>query len=141
MRQRLALLRTFLLDRDVLLLDEPFGALDALTRREMYAWLQDIWLADQRTVLFVSHDVEEAVYLSDSVHVMSSRPGSITHAIRVDEPRPRSPKFVSAPAFVSAKAELLDALSAPQPEADGGRRGQRYGSRAPASSRTTVPFT
>jgi ABC-type nitrate/sulfonate/bicarbonate transport system ATPase subunit len=112
MRQRLALLRTFLLDRDVLLLDEPFGALDALTRREMYAWLQDIWLADRRTVLFVTHDVEEAVYLSDVVHVMSPRPGSITHTVAVGEPRPRAPGFVSSPEFVAAKAELLAALSA-----------------------------
>ncbi len=64
MRQRLALLRTFLQGRDVLLLDEPFGALDALTRRRMYAWLEEVWLADRRTVLFVTHDVEEAISLS-----------------------------------------------------------------------------
>lgn len=74
MRQRLALLRTFLLPRDVLLLDEPFGALDAITRRSMQEWLQDVWLADQRTVLLVTHDVEEALLLADTVYLMT--PGS-----------------------------------------------------------------
>ena len=115
MRQRLALLRTFLLDRDVVLLDEPFGALDALTRREMYAWLQEIWLADRRTVLFVTHDVEEAVYLSDTVHVMSRRPGTIIRTVDVHEPRPRTPSFVTSAPFQAAKGELLEALSVVAP--------------------------
>ncbi|MDQ6696104.1 MAG: ABC transporter ATP-binding protein [Actinomycetota bacterium] len=110
MRQRLALLRTFLMDRAVLLLDEPFGALDAITRRQMYAWLQDIWLADRRTVLFVTHDVEEALYLSDRVVVLSPRPGRVTSTIGMDAPRPRSPSLVTDPAFVARKAELLAAL-------------------------------
>ncbi len=110
MRQRLALLRTFLMDRSVLLLDEPFGALDAITRRQMYAWLQDIWLADRRTVLFVTHDVEEALYLSDRVVVLSPRPGRVVATIGVDAPRPRSPALVTDPAFVARKADLLVAL-------------------------------
>jgi len=110
MRQRLALLRTFLMDRSVLLLDEPFGALDAITRRQMYAWLQDIWLADRRTVLFVTHDVEEALYLSDRVVVLSPRPGRVVTSIGVDAPRPRSPSLVTDPAFVARKADLLAAL-------------------------------
>ncbi|CAN5572339.1 ABC transporter ATP-binding protein [soil metagenome] len=111
MRQRLALLRTFLLDRSVLLLDEPFGALDAITRREMYAWLQDVWLADHRTVLFVTHDVEEALYLSDAVHVMSARPGHLLHTVDVDLPRPRHLDVVTDAGFVKRKAELLLALA------------------------------
>ncbi len=112
MRQRLALLRTFLMDRSVLLLDEPFGAVDAITRRHMYAWLQDIWLADRRTVLFVTHDVEEALYLSDRVVVLSPRPGQVVTTIGADAPRPRSPALVTDPAFVARKADLLTALQA-----------------------------
>ncbi|MDZ7726736.1 MAG: ATP-binding cassette domain-containing protein [Dehalococcoidia bacterium] len=81
MRQRLALLRTFLQPKDVLLLDEPFGALDAITRREMHGWLQEVWARDQRTVLFVTHDVEEALVLSDTVHVMSARPGTLVDEV------------------------------------------------------------
>jgi ABC-type nitrate/sulfonate/bicarbonate transport system ATPase subunit len=111
MRQRLALLRTFLLGRDILLLDEPFGALDALTRREMYEWLQDVWLGDRRTVLFVTHDVDEAVYLSDVIYVMSARPGRIVRSITVAEPRPRHPAFVLTPPSVAAKADILAALA------------------------------
>ena len=110
MRQRLALLRTFLLNRHVLLLDEPFGALDAITRRKMYAWLQDVWLADGRTVLFVTHDVEEALYLSDRVIVLSARPARVLIAFDVDLPRPRPADVVSRSDFVAAKARLLVAL-------------------------------
>ncbi|MGB9377051.1 MAG: ABC transporter ATP-binding protein [Mycobacteriales bacterium] len=110
MRQRLALLRTFLLDRDVLLLDEPFGALDAITRRKMYEWLQEVWLADGRTVLFVTHDVEEALYLSDRVVVLSARPARVLTELSVDLPRPRPVDVVSEPSFVAAKARLLSAL-------------------------------
>jgi ABC-type nitrate/sulfonate/bicarbonate transport system ATPase subunit len=110
MRQRLALLRTFLLDRDVLLLDEPFGALDAITRRGMYAWLQDVWLADRRTALFVTHDVEEAIYLSDRVIVLSQRPGQIRAEIDVALPRPRQSVAVTESSFVSIKARVLAAL-------------------------------
>ena len=76
MRQRVALLRTFLVPRPVLLLDEPLGALDAITRRSMQEWLQEVWMADGRTVVLVTHDVEEALLLADRVIVMSSRPGS-----------------------------------------------------------------
>lgn len=110
MRQRLALLRTFLLDRDVLLLDEPFGALDAITRRKMYEWLQEVWLADGRTVLFVTHDVEEALYLSDRVVVLSPRPARVVTSLAVDLPRSRSIDVISEPEFVAAKARLLAAL-------------------------------
>jgi ABC-type nitrate/sulfonate/bicarbonate transport system ATPase subunit len=110
MRQRLALLRTFLLDREVLLLDEPFGALDAITRRQMYAWLQEVWLADGRTVLFVTHDVEEALYLSDRVVALSPRPGRVVTTLAVDHDRPRDPHLVTAQDFVAQRAEVLAAL-------------------------------
>jgi ABC-type nitrate/sulfonate/bicarbonate transport system ATPase subunit len=110
MRQRLALLRTFLTPRRTLLLDEPFGALDAITRREMQAWLQEVWQRDRRTVLFVTHDVEEALLLSDTVAVMSPRPGRIVARVAVPFPRPRPPGLVVEPEFVALKAELLAAL-------------------------------
>ena len=110
MRQRLALLRTFLTPAETLLLDEPFGALDAITRREMQAWLQDVWMGHRRTVLFVTHDVEEALLLSDRVAVMSPRPGRIATVVDAPFARPRLPSLVTDPGFVSRKAALLAAL-------------------------------
>lgn len=110
MRQRLALLRTFLQPQPVLLLDEPFGALDAITRREMHTWLQGVWLEDHRTVLFVTHDVEEALLLSDEVHVMSPRPGRLVDSVQVPFERPRRLALASSPEFVALKGRLLQAL-------------------------------
>ncbi len=111
MRQRLALLRTFLIDQPVLLLDEPFGALDAITRRSMQTWLQDVWLADRRTVVFVTHDVEEALWLADRVVVLSNRPGRIVDVVEVANARPRDPDLISDPDFVARRSRLLHALS------------------------------
>lgn len=110
MRQRLALLRTFLVPSRVLLLDEPFGALDAITRRGMHAWLQEVLALEPRTVLLVTHDVEEALVLADRVVVMSPRPGRIVDAIAAPFARPREPGIVTEPAFVAAKARVLAAL-------------------------------
>jgi ABC-type nitrate/sulfonate/bicarbonate transport system ATPase subunit len=110
MRQRLALLRTFLSPQRTLLLDEPFGALDAITRREMHRWLQHVWARDGRTVLFVTHDVEEALILSDTVYVMSPRPGRITARVVSPFERPRAPSLVVEGEFVALKADLLAAL-------------------------------
>jgi ABC-type nitrate/sulfonate/bicarbonate transport system ATPase subunit len=111
MRQRLALLRTFLMPSDTLLLDEPFGALDAITRRAMQQWLQDVWMSDRRTVLLVTHDVEEAIALSDSVIVMSPRPGRIVANVAVDIARPRHDQELTSPQFVALKAQVLAALA------------------------------
>ncbi|HET8931295.1 MAG TPA: ABC transporter ATP-binding protein [Acidimicrobiales bacterium] len=110
MRQRLALLRTFLTDRDLLLLDEPFGALDAITRRRMHRWLQEVLDADPRTVLFVTHDVEEALVLSDRILVLSPRPGRVIGDLRIDDPRPRPASVTTEASFTRRKAELLDLL-------------------------------
>jgi ABC-type nitrate/sulfonate/bicarbonate transport system ATPase subunit len=112
MRQRVALLRTFLVPRPALLLDEPFGALDALTRRDMQVWLEGVWRADGRTVLLVTHDVEEALLLADRVAVMSARPGRIVHDEAVPFARPRAITLVTTPEFVACKRRLLDALAA-----------------------------
>jgi ABC-type nitrate/sulfonate/bicarbonate transport system ATPase subunit len=110
MRQRAALLRTFLAGRDVLLLDEPFGALDALTREAMREWLLGVWEADRKTILLVTHDVEEAVFLSDRVHVMSGRPGRIGTTVDVALPRPRTLEVTATPAFTTLKDRLLAPL-------------------------------
>ncbi len=108
MRQRVALMRTFLFERDLLLLDEPFGALDALTRTRMQHWLLDIWARHRRTVLFITHDIDEAIVLGDRVLVMTARPGTIKSETRVDLPRPREPSIVTTPAFMALKRRLLD---------------------------------
>jgi len=110
MRQRLALLRTFLIPHDTVLLDEPFGALDAITRREMHRWLQEVWSDDRRTVLFVTHDVEEALILSDVVYVMTRRPGRIQARVDVPFDRPRGIELVADEKFVQLKARLLAEL-------------------------------
>lgn len=110
MRQRLALLRTFLAPRDTLLLDEPFGALDAITRRRMQRWLQDVLAVEPRTVLLVTHDVEEALHLADTVYVMSPRPGRIVARVPVGLGRPRDALTAVSPEFTALKATLLRAL-------------------------------
>jgi len=110
MRQRVALMRTFLFERDLLLLDEPFGALDALTRTRMQHWLLDIWARHWRTVLFITHDIDEAIVLGDRVLVMTARPGTIKSETVVDLPRPRDPSIVTSPEFMSLKRRLLDEI-------------------------------
>jgi ABC-type nitrate/sulfonate/bicarbonate transport system ATPase subunit len=99
MRQRAAVMRTLLSGRDILLLDEPFGALDAMTRSNMQEWLLDIWQEYERTVVFVTHDIDEAIFLSDRIVVMGSRPGSVRLEIDVDLPRPRILDDVASAAY------------------------------------------
>ena len=113
MRQRAALLRTLLFDTDVILLDEPFGALDAQTKLQMQEWLMQLWSDFNKTVLFVTHDVEEAIYLSDELHVMGTRPGRIVASIPVDLPRPRLRTSTLTPDFLAIKERCLDLLSVP----------------------------
>jgi ABC-type nitrate/sulfonate/bicarbonate transport system ATPase subunit len=110
MRQRAALLRTFLAGRDVLLLDEPLSALDALTREAMREWLLDVWEQDRKTILLVTHDVEEAVFLSDRVYVMSARPGQIRAAVDIRLARPRTLALTGTAPFAKLKAQLLAPL-------------------------------
>lgn len=112
MRQRVAFLRTALAGKPVMLLDEPFGALDALTRMEMHQWLLGVWERLQTTVLFITHDVEEAVLLSDRVVVLGRRGSGFTAERAVSLPRPRTRQLLSDERFVSSKAELLDLLFA-----------------------------
>jgi ABC-type nitrate/sulfonate/bicarbonate transport system ATPase subunit len=110
MRQRVAFLRTVLAGRPLLLLDEPFGALDALTRAAMQDWLLDLLARERRTVLLVTHDVEEAVFLADRVVVLTPRPARVAHVEPVPAPRPRRRSIVTTPAFVAHKAAVLAAL-------------------------------
>ncbi len=110
MRQRAALLRTYLFHRDVLLLDEPFGALDALTRRQLQMWLLSVWEEHRKTILFVTHDVAEAAFLSDRVYVLTSRPARVSEVVTVDLPRPRTADLLADPALAAVEARLLRAL-------------------------------
>ncbi len=110
MRQRVALMRTLATNHQLLLLDEPFGALDAQTRFEMQQWLLQVWRDTERTVLFITHDVDEAVFLSDRVLVMSPRPGRVVDDLRVDLPRPRTLDTLVSPAFTELKARVLHQL-------------------------------
>ncbi|MGX6511812.1 ABC transporter ATP-binding protein [Rhodococcus sp. SJ-2] len=112
MRQRAALARTVIQQREILLLDEPFGALDSLTRTDMQLWLQAVWLRDRWTVLMITHDVREAVLLSDRVLVLSPRPARILHEVRVGLPRPRSLELLTDPEFVAVERELVSVLHA-----------------------------
>jgi len=111
MRQRAALLRTLLYDRDIILLDEPFGALDAQTRLMMQNWLLQIWEDFRKTVLFVTHDIDEAIYLSDDIYVFTARPGRIKAKVTVPMPRPRTHQDMTTPQFAEIKHLLLDLLS------------------------------
>src|SRR6201996_5518699 len=114
MRQRAALLRTLLIDTDVILLDEPFGALDAQTKLQMQEWLLALWSDVGKTVIFVTHDVEEALFLSDEVHVMGTRPGRVVETIAVDLPRPRLRACTTTPAFMAMKERCLELLRSHQ---------------------------
>jgi ABC-type nitrate/sulfonate/bicarbonate transport system ATPase subunit len=110
MRQRVAFLRTVVAGQPLLLLDEPFGALDALTRAAMQDWLLDLLARERRTVLLVTHDVEEAVFLADRVVVFSPRPARVVRIEPIPLPRPRRRAIVTSDAFVARKAAVLAAL-------------------------------
>ena len=107
MRQRVALMRTLAMHRDVLLLDEPFGALDSMTRMAMQQWLLSVWKAERRTVIFVTHDIDEAIFLADRVVVMSPRPGRIRDVLPVGLPRPRAREVFTDPTFLALKDRIM----------------------------------
>jgi ABC-type nitrate/sulfonate/bicarbonate transport system ATPase subunit len=111
MRQRVAFMRTLLAGRPVLLLDEPFGALDAITRASMQDWLAETLASEPRTVVLVTHDVEEALVLADRVAILSPRPGRVVAELRVDLARPRVRReLVVSPEFTELKRRALEAL-------------------------------
>jgi len=110
MRKRVELGRAYVSAPDVLLLDEPFGSLDVITKQEMQALLSKIWERDRKTVLFVSHDVEEAVFLSDLVMVMSPRPGTIKEAFTIPFGRPRNPALRLTYEFLQLRKSIIGCL-------------------------------
>ncbi len=110
MRQRAALMRTVIQERPLMLLDEPFGALDSLTRTEMQEFLLDIWDQFGHTIIFITHDIREAIYLSDRIYVMTARPARVRMVVDVDIPRPRPLDVIATPRFGQLEAELLHAL-------------------------------
>jgi NitT/TauT family transport system ATP-binding protein len=107
MRQRVAIARALVYRPQMLLMDEPFGALDAQTRRLMQELLLRIWESHRTTVLFVTHDIEEALLLSDRVYVMSARPGTLKTEVKVDLSRPRFVEMETSPEFLALRRQLL----------------------------------
>jgi len=110
MRQRAALLRTYLFTSDIMLLDEPFGSLDAITRRKMHVWLIDIFNNYKPSILFVTHDIDEAIFLSDGIYVLSERPAKVKMKLDVTLPRPRNNKTFSDPVYIAIKEKILNVL-------------------------------
>lgn len=110
MKQRVAIARALSYKPEILLMDEPFGALDALTRQLMQELLTRVWEQHRLTVLFVTHDVEEAVYISDRVIVMTNRPGRIKKQVLVDLPRPRSYEMIASPEFGGLRGEVVESI-------------------------------
>jgi ABC-type nitrate/sulfonate/bicarbonate transport system ATPase subunit len=110
MRQRVGIARVLILEPKVLLMDEPFGSLDAQTRTLMQELLLALWERHQQTVLFITHDIEEAVLLADRVCVMTARPGRIKKSIDVRMPRPRSIESTTSPEFNALRREVLELI-------------------------------
>jgi NitT/TauT family transport system ATP-binding protein len=112
MKQRVAIARALANDPAVLLMDEPFGALDALTRAGAQRFLTQVWEQHRRTIVFVTHDIDEAIYLGDTVFVMSPRPGRIKEVVPVDLPRPRSLDDLATTRFAELKQRILSLIFA-----------------------------
>jgi ABC-type nitrate/sulfonate/bicarbonate transport system ATPase subunit len=130
MRSRAAFLRTVLLGKPAMLLDEPFGALDGITRSELQQWLLEVWSEVSTTVALITHDVAEAVFLADRVYVMTPLPGAIATVIDIDLPRPRTLAIEESPQFAALEMRLRGAL-----------RGQRAVPGADRSTGEQAAFT
>jgi NitT/TauT family transport system ATP-binding protein len=94
----------------MLLMDEPFGALDAQTRLQLQDLLLDVWAAERATVLFITHDIDEAILLADTIHIMSRRPGRIVKSIPIAIPRPRDHRVTVLPEFTAIKKDIMEML-------------------------------
>lgn len=112
MRQRAALLRTYLFSGDVALLDEPFSALDTLTKGEMHRWYLDVMDDIKLSTIFITHDIDEAILLSDRIYLLSGKPGTITDEIVIDEPKPRRKDFNLSEEFLRYKREIISKIGA-----------------------------
>ena len=111
MRSRAALLRTLLLENQLLLLDEPFSALDEITRMQMQQWLLEIWARFRSMILFVTHSVDEAIYLSDRIYIFTEQPAAIMGEFRIDLPRPRNQEIMVSQQFLEYKRLILEDLT------------------------------
>ena len=110
MRQRAALLRTYLFSRDVALLDEPFSALDTLTKSAVHDWYLGVMERIRLSTLFITHDIDEAILLSDRIYLLTGQPGRVTREIVIDAPRPRRKDFTLTEEFLDYKRQILAAL-------------------------------
>lgn len=110
MRQRAALLRTYMFSSNVALLDEPFSALDTLTKSAMHSWYLDVMEKIKLSTLFITHDIDEAVLLSDRIYLLTGQPGRVTEELTVDEPRPRDGGFTMTERFLEYKRRLIAGL-------------------------------
>ncbi|MBI1280569.1 MAG: ATP-binding cassette domain-containing protein [Anaerolineaceae bacterium] len=110
MMQRVAIARALANDPEVLLMDEPFGALDAQTRSIMQELLVNLWQQTPKTIIFVTHDIDEALFISDRVYIMTARPGRIKQVLNVELPRPRTFEMITTPEFIEQKKLVLDAI-------------------------------
>ncbi len=107
MKQRAAFLRAYLFSNEVMLLDEPFSALDAITKANIHEWYLEMIEKTKVTTLFVTHDLDEAIYLSDRIYILSGKPGVIAQEIKVNEPRPRQEEFKVSERFLEYKREII----------------------------------
>lgn len=110
MKQRAALLRTYLSSHGVALLDEPFSALDTITKSAIHEWYLNIMQEIKLSTLFVTHDIDEAILLSDRIYILSGRPGKITSEIVIDEPKPRDNNFTMTQEFITYKKQIIESL-------------------------------
>ncbi|NLO21761.1 MAG: ABC transporter ATP-binding protein [Syntrophomonadaceae bacterium] len=110
MKQRVAIARALANDPQVLLMDEPFGALDAQTRVVMQELLLQVWEEDQKTILFITHDIDEAIFLADTIYIMTRQPGTIKKIMQVPLNRPRDHSFIITPEFIRMKKEILELI-------------------------------
>ena len=110
MKQRANFLKTYLTSNDIMLLDEPFGALDSMTRRKMQNWLLDLTKEMNSTILFITHDIEEAIFLSNKIYVISEKPAIIKGEIKVNLPKDRNEKIITSEEFINIKKEILSLI-------------------------------
>ena len=110
MRQRAALLRTYMFSKDVALLDEPFSALDTLTKSDMHRWYLDVMDKIHLSTLFITHDIDEAILLSDRIYLLTGKPGKITEEIMIKEPKPRRKDFNLTEEFLEYKRQIIEKL-------------------------------
>lgn len=110
MRQRAALLRTYMFSSEIALLDEPFSALDTLTKREMHKWYLGVMNKIKLSTLFITHDIDEAILLSDRIYLLTGNPGTVSHMIEIKEKKPRNSEFMLTTEFLDYKKKILELL-------------------------------